>query len=295
MPDLPTSPERAFYAWSPGPVLGGSVGAVVDYRMPADPGRVHRGMPGPWLTMVVSYRDTVPVLSAADDGYTRADHRALVGGLHRRASLLPQDDPQWGVQIDIAPLAAPALFGVTAAELAGQVADLHDFLGRGADDLADALAETRPGPERFGMIRTALASRLSGATPAARAIPELKRAWQLIVGSHGRMPVATVAAEVGWSRRHLADRMRRSTGLTPKDLAQNVRFQRSRRLILARAGSLADIAVHCGYADQSHLTAQWRDLAGCTPGAWIAEELPSMADFPVAHDDVDVGGHLQNS
>src|SRR5690625_2646714 len=164
MPDLPTSSDRAFHAWSPGPALGGSVGTVVDYRMPAAPGSIHRGMPGPWLTMVVSYRDAVPVLSATDDGHIRTEHRTLLGGLHRRASLLPQDGPQWGVQIDIAPLAVPALFGVTAAEVAGRVADLDDLLGRHAGDLADALAETRPGPERFALIKRALAARLSRAS-----------------------------------------------------------------------------------------------------------------------------------
>lgn len=271
---MAVSTERSFHAWSPGPVFGGAITSVVDYRMPADPGRVHRGMPGPWLTMVVSYRDAVPVLSATDDGHVRTDHRTLLAGLHRRAALLPQDDPQWGVQLDVSPLAAPALFGITAAEVSGTVADLDDLLGRQAGDLADALAAARPGPERFDLIRAVLRSRFESASRAAAPRRELARAWDLIVGSRGRLPIATVAAEVGWSRRHLAGRMRSVTGLSPKDVARAARLAHSRDLIRTRRESLADIAARCGYADQSHMTAEWRELAGCTPGTWIAEELP---------------------
>jgi AraC-like DNA-binding protein len=32
-----------------------------------------------------------------------------------------------------------------------------------------------------------------------------------------------------------------------------------------------DLVAMCGYADQAHLTREWRVLAGVTPGAWLAE------------------------
>ena len=45
-----------------------------------------------------------------------------------------------------------------------------------------------------------------------------------------------------------------------------------------RAGKLATVAAECGYADQSHLTRDWRQFAGTTPSAWIAGELPFVQD-----------------
>jgi AraC-like DNA-binding protein len=51
----------------------------------------------------------------------------------------------------------------------------------------------------------------------------------------------------------------------------------------ARPG-LAEIAARCGYADQAHLTREWRELAGCTPSTWLAEELPSVQDGEHAKD-----------
>ena len=65
-----------------------------------------------------------------------------------------------------------------------------------------------------------------------------------------------------------------SSACPPKLAARVIRFQRSRELLASpgRPG-LADIALACGYYDQAHLTRDWRELAGCSPTVWMAEEL----------------------
>ncbi len=80
--------------------------------------------------------------------------------------------------------------------------------------------------------------------------------------------IATIAAEVGWSRGHLVVRFRREVGLSPKRFARVARF----RTAIDRLGRapLATVAAECGYADQSHLTHEFRDLAGATPSAYQA-------------------------
>lgn len=73
--------------------------------------------------------------------------------------------------------------------------------------------------------------------------------------------------------------MRTEIGLSPKTAARILRFGRAGRLLRSgHAGSLADTAVTCGYFDQAHLTNDWKKLAGCTPGQWMAEELPFLQD-----------------
>ena len=91
-------------------------------------------------------------------------------------------------------------------------------------------------------------------------------AWTFrrLAAADGRLAIGPLAAEVGWSRRHLAARWRRDVGLGPKTVARVLRFEHALRLV--REGrALADVAYACGYADQSHLNRDFRALAGATP------------------------------
>jgi transcriptional regulator GlxA family with amidase domain len=62
-----------------------------------------------------------------------------------------------------------------------------------------------------------------------------------------------------------------------------LRFERAGQ-VLRQCGrvDLASLAVGCGYYDQAHLSNEWRALAGCSPGTWIAEELPFLQDEDVS-------------
>jgi AraC-like DNA-binding protein len=97
----------------------------------------------------------------------------------------------------------------------------------------------------------------------------------------GQLSTAGLADQVGWSSRHLGNRFTAEIGLTPKVAARVVRFDRARRRLGERAGSglassLADLAADCGYFDQAHLAREFRDLAGCSPTQWIAEEFRNV-------------------
>lgn len=119
--------------------------------------------------------------------------------------------------------------------------------------------------------------------------PEVGYAWQRLLRTGGRVAISRLAAETGWSDRHLRGRFRAEIGLTPKAAARVIRFDRARRLLGRgqRAGarpSLADLAASCGYYDQAHLDREFRDLAGCPPTAWLAEEFQNhQADRHDAH------------
>jgi AraC-like DNA-binding protein len=139
-------------------------------------------------------------------------------------------------------------------------------------------------PHRFAALDAALRERLSSAAAEpADLLParQVRRAWDLLAATGGRTDIAALAAEVGWTPRHLAHRFAIDVGLSPKEAARVVRFERARRDLLHRSMSgagvrLADLAVDHGYYDQPHLDREFRALAGCPPSAWLAEELRNV-------------------
>src|SRR5262249_3970784 len=111
--------------------------------------------------------------------------------------------------------------------------------------------------------------------------PQVAWAWRRLLAAQGTLPIESLARELGWSRRHLAERFRREIGLAPKVAARVLRWEHACAM-LARPGRrsrLADVAADCGYADQSHLTREWVALSGLTPRAWLADELPFLQAY----------------
>jgi AraC-like DNA-binding protein len=93
--------------------------------------------------------------------------------------------------------------------------------------------------------------------------------------------VRDLAAETGWSDRHLRARFRAEIGLAPKAAARVIRFDRVKRVlhwreVAGEALCLADLAVGCGYFDQAHLDREFAMLAGCSPTRWLAEEFRNI-------------------
>ncbi|WP_245805248.1 helix-turn-helix domain-containing protein [Amycolatopsis australiensis] len=254
----------------PHPVVRPLVTRYVGYAQESVTLPVHRGLPSRHVTLVISLAGPVRM----------AGHslQALVGGLHTRAVLIEQDRRQEGVQLELDPLGVRTLFGVTAAELSGEVCDLAEF---GLGWLPERLRSLRTWRERFALLDEVLAARVvSRGAPAPP--PELGEAWRRMRGADGRVRVADLAGEVGWSRRHLSERFRAELGLAPKQAARVLRFERAVRSLRGGRRDLATLAVECGFCDQAHLGNEWRALAGCTPGTWIAEELPFLQDEEVA-------------
>ena len=96
----------------------------------------------------------------------------------------------------------------------------------------------------------------------------------MLSAARGELSVADLAATTGWSARHLHARFVAEYGVSTKQAARLMRFDRARGLVLGGAG-LADAAARSGYADQAHLTREWTRLAGQPPRRTLAE----LAEF----------------
>ncbi len=232
--------------------------------------QVHRGLPSPWLTVIVTLDDPLVVAAHPDPAQPAGRYDALVGGLHTRPALIAHDGRQSGVQLSVHPLTAGGLLGVPAGELADRDEHAADVLGPWVDRLQDRLRGAAGWPGRFAVVADELAARPHRAVAA-----ELVCAWYLLTRT--ATPVAEVAADVGWSTRRLHARCRAETGLAPQELRRVARFDRARRALAAGAPPSVVAAVH-GYTDQSHLTRDFVRFSGLPPRRWLAAERRSVQD-----------------
>jgi AraC-like DNA-binding protein len=279
----------------PAPPLRPFIARYAGYRQAGVAPGLHRGLPSPYMTVIFTLDDPVELLEHPDPRTLPGRYSTLVGGLHTVPALVTHPGRQSGVQLLLSPLGARALLGLPAGELASTDVEGSAILGPFAEQAGERLRAARDWPARFAVLDEMLTARLAGgpASAAARGevSGEVRHAWRRLLADEGRCPVSRLAAETGWSERHLRGRFRDETGLTPKAAARVIRFDRTRRLLVSQAASgrprpaLADMAAERGYYDQAHLAREFRDLAGCPPSAWLAEEFRNVqarSDDPVA-------------
>ena len=89
----------------------------------------------------------------------------------------------------------------------------------------------------------------------------------------GKLPLQAIAAELGLSVSHFSRAFRASTGLPPYRWLLHHRVRTAKRLMSARGLSLSEIAISSGFANQSHFTRVFSELAGISPGAWRRDAL----------------------
>ncbi|GAA5156267.1 AraC family transcriptional regulator [Nocardioides marinquilinus] len=252
-------------------VLAPYVDALTAYDVVGDPG-VHIGMPSTSLTLVVPVGEPLDVGWAGPGGTAgRGRFEANLAGLHTAPAAIHHGRRQRGVHVGLTVAGARALLGVPAAALTGTLAEAGD-VDPALRELSARLHDAPPDAWRRLVERALVTALARRDAPGPRA--EVGRALAALTGG---ARVAAVADEVGYSRRHLGDLVRAETGVGPKDFQRLARFERSHTLV--RAGvPLAEVAVRCGFADQSHLTREWVALAGCSPTQWRRHELPSVQD-----------------
>lgn len=77
-----------------------------------------------------------------------------------------------------------------------------------------------------------------------------------------------IARECGLSRAHFARNFKNTTGTSACVWLQNMRIQKARELLCANQLTLTQIALECGFTDQSHFSRVFKTLTGASPGYW---------------------------
>src|SRR5215207_2414648 len=273
-PSTSLVPSSEWVAVQAAPALRAFVDGYVGYRLSGFPAGLHRGLPSRHMTFIVSVGAPIDVVAQTNPRQAPATYRCTLGGLQERHALIVDPGTQEGVAIELTPLGTRVRFGMPARELWDTSLELAEVAGGVGDELWERLQVAEGWTARFAACDDVL-TRLAVHDPAAT---ELEVCWDLLAGSHGTVPITTLAAESGYSRQHLTRRFRDEFGLSPKRAGRVMRFERARRMLAAPGASVGQVAARYGYADQSHLTRDVTAFAGCTPSELLLDHVPFVQD-----------------
>lgn len=187
----------------------------------------------------------------------------VVGGVRDAYYIKEVGDPVCSVGVQLQPGAAPALFGVSAAELANAHTPLADLWQGQADSVLQQLCEAASPQAQLARLEAILAARLPQVHGLHPAVAEI------LAGFDPATQIASLVRDSRYSHRGFIALFRAATGYSPKRYARVMRFQ----ALLAALGktpaaSLAELALAAGYSDQAHMQREFRAFAGVTPLAY---------------------------
>jgi AraC family transcriptional regulator len=120
----------------------------------------------------------------------------------------------------------------------------------------------------------------SGASASGGLAPWQERRAKEIMRTRyaSQLTIADVAAECRLTPSHFARSFRCSTGVAPHEFLSRIRIDEARRLMLSTKLPLADIALICGFGDQSYFTRVFSRSIGASPGAWRKSRVEGRSE-----------------
>jgi len=269
-----------YRARKPSPPLSAFVDLFWLYEGYAVPHQRERLLPDGTVELVINLNeDKIRVYNSdhADDFHTISG--CVVSGPRSEFFIIDTESEAMTVGVHFKPGGAFPFFKVPPAELSNQSVGLDCLWGAASGHLREQLLQA-PTPEtKFCAMERCLMERL--AKPLERhpavafAVDRLSR--------EGQAPAVTeVVEQVGFSQRHFIEIFGNEVGLTPKLFCRVSRFQRIIRTAHAHGDiNWAQLALDCGYYDQSHFIHDFQSFAGITPSEYLERRTPHVNHVPM--------------
>ena len=208
-------------------------------------------------------------------GIGDSDIEVVIGGTVTSASDWSFDPQRTWVGCRFAPGAAILPKGLSPADVVA--CDLKIDPGSYGAGLEDVLCSAFTDAERVGAIERALSLRVKEAADDGSAPTRSEAALERyvrtrILATDGAISVGMLTRETGVSERYLRRVFSAIHGISPKQFSCFVRFQRLLAMIEAApaVAPVKDLALACGYYDQSHLVHEFKRFSGLTPERYRA-------------------------
>ena len=154
--------------------------------------------------------------------------------------------------------------GLTIQEVVNQ--DLEIDKNEYGAGLTDALAEAGNVKKRAEILLKYLSeNQKDQAKDSVHVLEEYLR--QRIYATNGNISIQMLSRETGYSESYIRRIFKQIHGISPKEFERFIRFQTFLNAIHGAAGQVdsEELALNCGYYDQSHMLKDFRAFAGTTP------------------------------
>lgn len=192
----------------------------------------------------------------------------VVTGLHRRAWQRRITGSGDVFAVRLRPAGLAVLSALRPQDLADATVALAEGVDEGLRTLLAGIATASTPQDRARAADALVADRLRENPPSAAHL--LANAVLDELRSRAYRRTGTPLAEhFAVSERTIQRALSATLGIGPKQAARRIRLQEVARAIAVHGDDdLAGIAVQLGYADQAHLTSDFRAATGLTPGAY---------------------------
>jgi len=230
-------------------------------RLPAEERKLI--VPNANLKLTLTYCNGIAARVGEKAFLQRENELTLTGLIDTPVILDPYEDAQTGtIIIEFNPLGAYRFFHLRYTEVRNEITDLADLTGNGAITLRSQLAETSDITLKVQLLQNYLIKQLE----KYAADPIYDHCIHRITATNGLITVAQLEKETGYSARWLNRKFTEHLGVSPKGLAEVVRFKQFYQAYSTGApAQKLKQHIYQYYYDQSHFLRAFKRFTGTTP------------------------------
>jgi AraC-like DNA-binding protein len=237
--------------------------------------RHERVVPSGTLELVVNLaEDEIRIHDAVHPSRVRRYSGAVVSGAFSGFFGIDTREHESILGVHFKPAGAFPFLGIPADELADKHVDLETLWGSSARILRERLCTATTPTDRFRILEDALCDRLRHRVRRHPIVP-----YALAQLERPESSVADVAERSNLSHRRFIEVFRAEVGMTPKLFGRVRRFERAAAFVRhAPPTDWAELALSCGYYDQSHMIGDFVAFSGFTPLEFLRQASPEVKD-----------------
>jgi AraC-like DNA-binding protein len=207
--------------------------------------------------------DELRIYSPAGPRHCRRFAGAVVSGPYSGSFMSDAAEERAILGVHFRPGGAAAILGIPASKFRDLHVDLSAVWGPAASTLRERLCALKEPADRFSLLEQVFMQRLAANPNGHGAV---RVALDVLMRTHGQAKTRDIARAVDLSQRRFIELFASEVGLTPKLFGRIRRFQHAADTAQGKNRTeWAQLAIECGYFDQSHLIRDFVAFAGVSP------------------------------